>query len=154
MIFSERATSRNGPLALMTFSTARRRSLEPSTLNGNGRKTSSGSAHSVMTRTSLRSLRIGDSTRASRWSTVTATSIGCTASRPSPSIIVSATAIIVSKLRSDRKRGWKRSRSARRRSATSSANSATSAAGGDAAPTAPARNAHTIQPSAATASSS
>ena len=64
MIFSERATSRNGPLALMTFSTARRRSLEPSTLNGNGRQTSSGSAHSVMTRTSLRSLRIGDSTRA------------------------------------------------------------------------------------------
>ena len=59
---------------------------------------------------------------------MTATSIGCTASRPSPSIIVSATATIVSKLRSDRKRGLKRSRSARRRSATSSANSATSAA--------------------------
>ena len=62
-----RATSRNGPLALITFSTARRRSLEPSTLNGNGRQTISGSAHSADEH-ELELLLHRRLTRASRWS--------------------------------------------------------------------------------------
>ena len=123
---SVRPMSRNRPLAWMTRVMARRRLNEPRSLNGNGRRIMIGSTRSSRIRTVRMSPVVGESTSASRWSALIATEIDEIASRPSPSIIVSAIAIIVWNWRSDKKRGLKRARSDRRRRPRTSNAAATS----------------------------